>query len=198
MEVQIKTHNLKLNDATREYIEKRVGKLDKVNERITDAKFEIREEPHHNPTQKFIAQFTIATKRAVLRAEERNSDITTAVDLVTDKMARQIHRFHERRKKRDRRSAVGLGELAADQISPDLLATEAMPTEVEDDEDEDEGPVVRTKRFDVLPMDTAEAIEQMELLGHDFFVFYNPDTSRMSVLYRRQDGGFGVLEPELA
>lgn len=196
MDVQIKTHNLKLNDATREYIEKRVGKLDKVNERITDAKFELREEPHHNPTQKFVAQFTIATKRAVLRAEERNSDITTAVDLVTDKMARQIYRFHERRKKRDRRSAIGLGELAADQISPELLASEAIPSELDDEEDE--GQVVRTKRFNVLPMDTAEAIEQMELLGHDFFVFYNPDTSRMSVLYRRQDGGFGVLEPELA
>ena len=196
MDVQIKTHNLRLNDDTREYIEKRVAKLDKVNERITDAKFELREEPHHNPAQKYVAQFTIATKRAVLRAEERNSDITTVVDLVTDKMARQIRRFHDRRTKRDRRSAVGLGQLAADQIAPEMLATEA-PLEAIEDEEED-AIVVRTKRFNVLPMDTAEAIEQMELLGHDFFVFYNPDSSRMSVLYRRQDGGFGVLEPELA
>lgn len=195
MEVQIKTHNLKLNDATREYIEKRVGKLDKVNELITDAKFELREEPHHNPTQKYVAQFTIATKRAVLRAEERNSDITTVIDLATDKMARQIRRYHDRRTRRDRRSALGLGELAAEQVSPELLAT--LPAE-DGEEGEDFGMVVRTKRFDVLPMDTAEAIEQMELLGHDFFVFYNPDSSRMSVLYRRQDGGFGVLEPELA
>ncbi len=198
MEVQIKTHNLKLSDDTREYIEKRVGKLDKVNERITDAKFELRQEPHHNPTQKFVAQFTIATKRAVLRAEERNSDITTVVDLVTDKMARQIRRFHDRRKMRDRRSAIGLGQLAAEQLSPEMLATEPLPADLDGDDEDEEAVVVRTKRFNVLPMDTAEAIEQMELLGHDFFVFYNPDTSRMSVLYRRQDGGFGVLEPELA
>ncbi|MCO5175524.1 MAG: ribosome-associated translation inhibitor RaiA [Thermomicrobiales bacterium] len=195
MEIQIKTHNLKLNDDTREYIEKRVAKLDKVNERIVDAKFEIRREAHHNPTQKYIAQFTIATKQAVLRAEERNSDITAAVDLVTDKMARQIRRFHDRRTKRDRRSAVGLGQLAADQIQTD--ATVGVDPGV-DEQDSDAEMVVRTKRFDVMPMDTAEAIEQMELLGHDFFVFYNPDSSRMSVLYRRQDGGFGVLEPELA
>ncbi len=197
MEVQIKTHNLKLNDDTREYIEKRVGKLDKVNERITDAKFELRQEQHHHPTQKFVAQFTIATKRAVLRAEERSSDITTVIDLVTDKMARQIRRFHDRRTMKDRRAAVGLGELAAAQISPELLATGAASADL-DGEVEEEAQVIRTKRFNVLPMDTAEAIEQMELLGHDFFVFYNADTSRMSVLYRRQDGGFGVLEPELA
>lgn len=195
MDIQIKTHNLKLNDDTREYIEKRVAKLDKVNERIVDAKFEVRREAHHNPTQKYIAQFTIATKQAVLRAEERNSDITTAVDLVTDKMARQIRRFHDRRTKRDRRAAVGLGQLAADQPQP-IAAADADG--VLDEMDTDEELVVRTKRFDVMPMDTAEAIEQMELLGHDFFVFYNPDSSRMSVLYRRQDGGFGVLEPELA
>jgi len=196
VDIQIKTHNLKLNDDTREYIEKRVAKLDKVNERIVDAKFEVRREAHHNPTQKYIAQFTIATKQAVLRAEERNSDITTAVDLVTDKMARQIRRFHDRRKKRDRRAAVGLGQLAADQLEP--VGGIVGADEARDVEDAEIEQIVRTKRFEVLPMDTAEAIEQMELLGHDFFVFYNPDSSRMSVLYRRQDGGFGVLEPELA
>lgn len=198
MEVQVKTHNLKINDETRAYIDKRVSKLDKVNERIIDAKLELREEPHHNPTQKFVAQFTIATKRAVLRAEERNSDITTVIDLVTDKMARQIHRYHDRRMRRSRRDAIGLGQMAADQIVPELLATDPTSAEFDGEEDEAEDQVVRTKRFNVLPMDTAEAIEQMELLGHDFFVFYNPDTSRMSVLYRRQDGRFGVLEPELA
>lgn len=198
MEVQVKTHNLKINDETRAYIDKRVSKLDKVNERIIDAKLELREEPHHNPTQKFVAQFTIATKRAVLRAEERNSDITTVIDLVTDKMARQIHRYHDRRMRRSRRDAIGLGQMAADQIVPELLVTDPTSAEFDGEEDESEEQVVRTKRFNVLPMDTAEAIEQMELLGHDFFVFYNPDTSRMSVLYRRQDGRFGVLEPELA
>ncbi|HQX63543.1 MAG TPA: ribosome-associated translation inhibitor RaiA [Thermomicrobiales bacterium] len=195
MEIQVKTHNITLTDGAREYIDKRVGKLDRINERITDAKLELREEPHHNPTQRFVAQFTIATKHAILRAEERNTDITTAVDLVTDKMARQIRRFHDRRTRRDRRAAIGLGEFAADQMNPDLLLTEPA---VDGDEDEELGQIVRTKRFNILPMDTAEAIEQMELLGHTFFVFFNPDTNRMSVLYRRHDGKLGVLEPELA
>jgi putative sigma-54 modulation protein len=193
MELQIKAHNIRLSDDLREYIDKRVSKLDRVNERIIEAKFELRQEKSHNPTQRFIAQFTIATPRSILRAEEKNTDPNAAIDIVTDKMARQIKRFHERKIHRSKRSAVNLGILAADQ-SPELL-----PASFEDDEDEPtNGVIVRTKRFPVLPMDTAEAIEQIELLGHDFFVFHNHETNQFNVLYRRQDGQYGVLEPELA
>ena len=194
MDLQIKSHNIRLSDDLRDYIEKRVSKLDRVNERITEAKFELRQEKTHNPTQRFIAQFTIATPRSILRAEEKNTDPNAAIDIVTDKMSRQIKRFHERKVHRSKRSAVNLGLLAADQ-SPELL-----PASFED-EDEDGNTnrvVVRTKRFPVLPMDTAEAIEQIELLGHDFFVFHNHETNQINVLYRRQDGQYGVLEPELA
>jgi putative sigma-54 modulation protein len=84
--------------------------------------------------------------------------------------------------------------LAADQ-SPELLPADLAD---EDDEAALDGSVVRTKRFLVLPMDTAEAIEQIELLGHDFFVFHNHESNQINVLYRRRDGQYGVLEPELA
>lgn len=192
MDVTIKAHNFKLSDGLREYVEKRVAKLDRVNERITEAKFEIREQPHHTPDERYKAQFTIATRKAILRAEDRSQDPHAAIDIVTDKMARQIRRFHDRKIKRSRREAVNLGLLAADQ-SDEALAAVDLTTDETDDE-----AIVRTKRFQVLPMDTAEAIEQIELLGHDFFVFYNLDTSQMNVLYRRKGGQFGVLEPELA
>ncbi|MEX1158838.1 MAG: ribosome-associated translation inhibitor RaiA [Thermomicrobiales bacterium] len=192
MDVQIKSQNIRLSDGLREYIEKRVNKLDRVNERITEAKFEIRQEKTHNPTQRFIAQFTIATPRSILRAEEKNTDAHAAIDLVTDKMARQIKRFHERKVHRSKRDAVNLGQLAAEQ------SLELLPASFEDDEETPNGGVVRSKRFPVLPMDTAEAIEQIELLGHDFFVFHNHETNQINVLYRRRDGQYGVLEPELA
>ncbi len=192
MDLQIKSHHIRLSDDLRDYIEKRVSKLDRVNERIIEAKFELRQEKTHNPTQRFIAQFTIATPRSILRAEEKNTDPNAAIDIVTDKMSRQIKRFHERKVHRSRRSAVNLGLLAADQ-SPELL-----PASFEDEENGTDAMVVRTKRFPVLPMDTAEAIEQIELLGHDFFVFHNYETNQINVLYRRQDGQYGVLEPELA
>ncbi len=192
MDLQIKAHNIRLSDDLREYIQKRVSKLDRVNERIIEAKFELRQEKSHNPTQRFIAQFTIATPRSILRAEEKNTDPNAAVDIVTDKMSRQIKRFHERKVHRSKRSAVNLGQLAADQ------SLELLPASFEDDDEAADGVVVRTKRFPVLPMDTAEAIEQIELLGHDFFVFHNHETNQINVLYRRQDGQYGVLEPELA
>ena len=192
MDLQIKAHNIRLSDDLREYIEKRVSKLDRVNERIIEAKFELRQEKTHNPTQRFIAQFTITTPRAILRAEEKNTNPNTAIDIVTDKMSRQIKRFHERKIHRSKRSAVNLGQLAADQ-SPELL-----PASFDDQDEAADGAVVRTKRFPVLPMDTAEAIEQIELLGHDFFVFHNHETNQINLLYRRQDGQYGVLEPELA
>jgi putative sigma-54 modulation protein len=190
MELQIKTHNMKLDDDLREYIEKRVTKLDRINERIIEAKFELREETHHKPTVRYVGQFTIATARAILRAEEKNADPNTVVDLVTDKMARQIRRFHDRKVHRTKREAVNLGLLAADQ-SEELQLSDTEDTE-------ENGTIIRSKRFKVQPMDTEEAVEQMELLGHDFFVFYNLESSQMNVLYRRKDGAFGVLEPELA
>ena len=192
MDVQIKSHNMRLSDDLREYIERRVNKLDRINERITEAKFEMRQEKTHKPPQRFIAQFTIVTPRSILRAEEKNTDPNSAIDLVTDKMARQIKRYHDRKVHRSKREAVNLGLLAADQ-SPELL-----PASFDDDEEAVDGAVVRTKRFPVLPMDTAEAIEQIELLGHDFFVFHNHETNQINVLYRRRDGQYGVLEPELA
>jgi putative sigma-54 modulation protein len=191
MDVQIKAHTLKLTDELRQYIEKRVTKLDRVNERVVDAKFEIREEPHHLPPQRFVAQFTIQTRRAILRAEEKNAEVHAAVDLVTDKMARQIRRFHDRKVHRSRREAINLGMLAANQ-SEEIA-------EPEPDEDVFlNGAIVRSKRFQVQPMDTAEAIEQLELLGHDFFIYHNLDTNQMNVVYRRKDGRFGLLQPELA
>jgi len=189
MEVTVKAHNFKPTAELQDYVQRRAAKLDRVNERIVEAKLEMRLEQNRREGERYVGQFTIATRGAILRAEDRATDARAAVDLVVDKMARQIRRLHDRKIHRGRRDAVGLGEIAAAQIDGDA--------EQELDAPED-GLVVRTKRFKIQPMDTTEAVEQLELLGHDFFVYYNPDTSRMNVLYRRRDGGYGVIEPELA
>jgi len=192
MQLQIKTHSMKLDDGLREYIEKRVAKLDRIDERVTEAKFELREQAHHNPTVRYVGQFTIVTPRGILRVEEKNADPNTVVDLVTDKMARQIRRFHDRKVNRAKRASTSLGVLAADQ-SDTLGAADEVEPDIETS-----GAIIRSKRFPVLPMNSEEAAEQMELLGHDFFVFFNPESSQMNVLYRRKDGALGLLEPELA
>jgi putative sigma-54 modulation protein len=121
---------------------------------------------------------TVRSKGTLLRAEERSADMFTSIDAIVDKMYRQIVRYKGKRYGRGR----GPGELPP----MEELEEEAPPS------------IVRTKRFQVVPMDEEEAIEQMELLGHDFFVFFNVNTDGMNVLYRRKDGNYGLLEPELA
>ncbi len=188
MDVQINTKNVRLTDHLQDYIESRVGKLDRVTERTTDVKFELRSERPRSGGEQFIAQFTIATRGNLLRTEVRNHDQHAAIDQAVDKMKRQIRRYHDRKIDLSRRNAVSLGELAAEQLDvPADAGIEAA-----------DGAVVRTKRFMIQPMEPAEAVEQMELLEHDFYVFYNPNTSQMNVLYRRKDGDYGVIEPEIA
>jgi putative sigma-54 modulation protein len=135
-----------------------------------------------------IAQITIRDDRGtILRAEERSNDMFAAIDTVIDKLYRQIERYQGRRKRKWRG-----GNAAADE----LVAIE--PLSMEDEEaDEEEQTIVRYKRFALHPMSTDEAIEQMELLDHDFFVFFNIEEEAINVLYRRHGGNYGLLQPEL-
>ncbi len=207
MDVQIKAKNLRLTDSLQEYVQSRVRKLERIPERITDAKFELKSERNRTGGEQIVAQFTIATKHAILRAEEKNHDIHAAIDLAVERMARQIQRFHDKKLFHRRRQ----GRLASDVI-PETMAAEAGLTAEEAPGEqpmasngaaalEDEEPIeiaVRRKRFKIQPMNEEEAIEQMELLGHDFFVFYNVDEAQVNVAYRRRDGQYGVIQPELA
>jgi putative sigma-54 modulation protein len=135
-----------------------------------------------------VAQLTVHTRGQVLRAEERKDDIFAAVDAVLDKMQRQIERYKGKR-------ARGRGNGAsADTVAE--MTDEALLDET--DTETETTPVVRRKRFGLTPMNEAEAVEQMALLGHDnFFVFYNSDSHRVNVLYRRHDGNFGLIDPEI-
>lgn len=197
MDVQIKTKNLRLTDGLQDYIESRVRKLDRVSERVSDAKFEVRTEKNRTGGDLMVAQFTIATKNAILRTEEKNRDIHVAIDLAVEHMARQIRRFHDKKVFLRRRQR----QMAALEPPPATTLDGQAIAEVSVEEEEDELPIealVRRKRFQILPMGEDEAIEQMELLGHDFFVFFNPDDAQINVLYRRRDGGYGLIQPELA
>jgi putative sigma-54 modulation protein len=132
-----------------------------------------------------IAQLTVRSRGKVLRAEERDQDLFAAVDLVADKMQRQITRFKDRLYSRGQ---IRGSETVRVPEEPEA-AVEAVAEPV--------GSIVRTKKFRVTPMGPEEAIEQMELLGHDFFVFYNSEVNSITVLYRRRSGDYGLLQPEL-
>jgi putative sigma-54 modulation protein len=195
MDVQIKTRDLRMTDGLQEYIETRVQKLERIQEPVIDAKLELRGIKNRSGGEITVAQFTIQTKRAILRTEEKDHAPHVAVDQAIDRMARQIRRLRDKKifvpRRRSQAHANQIAQTEASEI------TETFDLLDEELEDTDLPAPVRRKRFTVLPMDEAEAIEQMELLGHDFFVFFNPDDAQINVLYRRHDGEYGVIQPEL-
>lgn len=185
--ITLNTHDMGASERLREYVDKKVGKLDRYLPSIQEARIDLTE--HRNARSakdRYVAQLTIPARGAVLRAEERSDDVFAAVDAVLDKMYRQIERY---KGKRQRGRGDGLG---AETVAPE-------PAPVDMSDEPETGVVVRRKRFALTPMNEAEAIEQMLLLGHEnFFVFYNAETNRVNVLYRRRSGGFGLIDPELA
>jgi putative sigma-54 modulation protein len=170
---------VEVTDRLREYVESKVEKLDRYLPAITEARMELSTEQTRSAEDRQVAQLTLHLKGMLLRSEERSADMFAAVDNVMDKIKRQIDRYKSKRRNRYRSAPV-----------------EIVPPAVEEEESEP-GEIVRTKRFRVTPMDPAEAIEQMELLGHSFFVFYNVDEGQINVVYGRRDGNYGLLQPEL-
>jgi putative sigma-54 modulation protein len=192
MQLIVQGKNIQVTDRLRDYVETKVNRLDRYLTTITDARMELATERTRRHGDRQVAQLTIHSRGLMLRAEERSGDIFTSVDMVMDKMKRQIDRYKSKR--RDRIRDAQAREIEVQESEIDDLLDEVM------EEDEDESPngtIVRVKRFQVSPMNPEEAIEQMELLGHDFFVFYNADDGQLNVVYRRRDGNYGLIQPEL-
>jgi putative sigma-54 modulation protein len=182
MELIIKGKGIEVTDRLQDYVEKKIGKLDRYLPSITEVWVELSTEGARAAHDRQVCQVTVRANGAILRAEERSEDMFSSIDTVLDKIYRQIARYKGKRK--NRRQGAG----------PKI---EALPLDFEE-EDEDESQIVRWKRFPMLPMHPEEAVEQMELLGHDFFVYFNGDEGQINVLYRRKDNTYGVIMPELA
>jgi putative sigma-54 modulation protein len=186
MELQITGKNLEVNESLKALVDRKIGKLAHFLPTLTEAKVELAEDKIRSARKRYTVQVTVASKGILMRAEEKSENIPTALDNVSDAMAKQIKRFKEKRYDK------GRGESAVRQ-------TGRKPVAVETDEDNSvPSDVIRVKRFRVKPMPVSEATEQMELLGHDFFLFVNSETSRFNCLYRRKEGGYGLIEAELA
>ncbi len=192
MQLVIKGRNIEVNDRLREYVEKKIGKMTKFLPDVQEIRVELAEEKSRKTSERQVVQVTMRSNGMLLRAEERNSDIYAAIDAVADKLHGQINRFKGKRRRKMERAQVA----AVEALETEYISAAMEP--VAEDEDIFEGRIVRTKRFSMLPMGEDEAIDQMELLGHDFFVFYNANSDSINVLYRRSDGNFGLLQPELA
>ncbi|UCC75915.1 MAG: ribosome-associated translation inhibitor RaiA [Anaerolineales bacterium] len=177
MQLIIKGKNMEITDSLREYVQRKLSKLGRHLPTIDEVRVELSTESVKSKDRQ-VVQVTMRSNSTILRAEERSADILAAIDAVRDKLQRQIKRYKEKPiRMRERAQA------AAERVESEL--EEVAPR------------IVRTKRFVLRPMSEEEAIEQMELVGHDFFVFYNSTADAINVLYRRRDGNYGLLQPEL-
>lgn len=185
MELIVKSRNGRLTDRQRSHIEEKLSKLTRYLDQIDKVTVELSEEQHRSEGTVYRVQATIVGQHGILlRAEDRAPDLYAAIDEVHETLQRQIQRYKDKHWRRGRLRRQG-GQF----VAPFAEANGSRAFE-----DEDQGPrIVRTKEFQIKPMFSDEAIEQMELLGHNFFVFRDAETSLVNVLYRRQDGNYGLI-----
>jgi len=180
MQLQISGKNMELSPEVRRYIERKLGKLNRYMPNIVETKVEISEEKTKSSQQHFIVQVTINSNGTLLRSQERGADLFSAINKVAAVMNRQIEHYKGKLYDKRRGSSFTRGGFSQE------LGIE-QPTQK----------VVKVKRFAIKSMSVNEAIDQMEFLGHDFFLFFNTDSEELNLLYRRKDNNYGLIEPEL-
>jgi len=184
MKLVIQGKNIDITDAIHDYVQHKIEKAVNHFENITtevDIHLSVARNPRINPNQ--IAEVTIYANGTVIRAEEKSDNLYASVDLVANKISRQLRKYKEKRQKRRTRT----GDLSmATPMVDDLVGdrTPELPTEV-----------VRTKYFPMSPMTIREALEQLQLVDHDFYMFRNGETGEINVIYERNHGGYGVIQP---
>ena len=182
--VDVQTRNMEMTDAIHDYVTNRTERLERHLQQIDDVRVELTYlKSARSANDRFNAEITVRGKNLLLRAEQRADDLHAAFDTALDKMDRQVDRYKGKhyRGRGDGRSAAE----AAEQILDDETG-ELTPL------------IAKRKKFTLYPMNEEEAIIQMRELEHDnFFVFYNAETSKINVLYRRRNGSYGLIEPEI-
>jgi putative sigma-54 modulation protein len=178
MQLVIKSKNMEVADQAEEYIRRKMAKLERHLPSMDEVTVELTEEMTKAVENRYVVQVTISSNGTLLRAEERAANVNAAVDTVVDVLKRQIERYKGKLNRKHRKGATPRKDMPMGQegIAPRIT---------------------RVKRFPVRSMLPEEAADQMELLGHNFFLFFNDSNEQLNVLYRRNDGTYGVIEPEL-
>ncbi|WP_066633639.1 ribosome hibernation-promoting factor, HPF/YfiA family [Desulfolucanica intricata] len=174
MNIHVRGRNIQVTPALKDYVDKRLSKLDKYadNYGFGDAQVIMKVEKDSHTIE-----VTVPIGGMILRGEETTGDMYSSVDLVVEKLEKQVNRYK--------------GKLTRRNKLQNDVPVDGMPG------DEQEHPkILRNKRFNIKPMPVEEAILQMNLLGHTFFVFSNAETEQVNVIYKRKDGNYGLIEPE--
>ncbi|KAB8132339.1 ribosome-associated translation inhibitor RaiA [Gracilibacillus oryzae] len=185
MKYNIRGENVEVTGAIKEYVERKIGKLERYFDTPPTSDVNVNISVYNEEQQ---IEVTIPMTNLMLRAEVHHIDLYAAIDLVVDKLERQI-RKHKTKVNRKFRQQGAPKHVFAE------LEKEAAEIRGEDIFDDEDIEIVRTKRFDLKPMDSEEAVLQMDMLGHAFFVFENSITGNTNVVYKRRDGRYGLIEP---
>jgi putative sigma-54 modulation protein len=189
MKLVIHGKNIEITDAIREYVHQKIEKAVSHFQNITnevDVHLSVARNPRINTRQ--AAEVTIYANKNVIRAEESSESLYASIDLVADKIARQLRKYKERLQNKKTQTQDENEEVVSETLTvvPDLIGdrTPELPEEV-----------VRTKYFAMPPMTVAEALEHLQMVGHDFYMFNNIESGEINVIYERNHGGYGVLQP---
>lgn len=199
MELIFTGRNGKLSERQRAHIEEKLGKLARYIDQISSMKVEISTEQQNHGEVHRIQVTLVGDHGIIVRADQSAPDLYAATDQVQDILQRQIKRYKEkywRRTRTRRKTSEPAPELAETVSFAHASVEPASTASVVGDMTDGAGHVVRIKKFAMKPMYTDEAVEQMELLGHTFFVFRDADTEHISVVYRRRDGNYGMIVPD--
>jgi putative sigma-54 modulation protein len=189
MDMVVKGRHMEVRPDIRAYAEEKVGKAAKLlNSMVMDVEVELYHERNRSIEKNQVAEATIRTKHPgpVIRAREAASDMKAAIDLLAEKLERQALKLKGKLDRKNHARGGGLSEAGAATV------------EAEDEDGEAQPVIVKTKSMELKPMDSEEAILQLELLGHDFFVFESAENAMVNVLYKRRDGDYGLIVPKEA
>jgi len=179
MKFIIRGRNIEITDALKDYTTKRLSKLEKYIDDVKEAQVALSIEGEDHKVE-----VTIPLNGLILRGEEMSDDMYSSIDMVEEKLEKQIEKYKTRLYRSNR--GAGLKKALAEEIKKELDKGKKI----------EQFKVVRSKRFALKPMDVEEAIMQMNLLGHSFFVFFNPQSEEVNVVYKRKDGNYGLIEPD--
>ncbi|MTJ13881.1 ribosome-associated translation inhibitor RaiA [Anabaena sp. UHCC 0187] len=187
MKLVIHGKNIEITDAIREYVHQKIEKAVSHFQNITnqvDVHLSVARNPRISTKQ--AAEVTIYANGSVIRAEESSESLYASIDLVADKITRQLRKYKEKRQDHQTQP-ISTNEI----VAPETVAADLIGDRIAELPEE----VVRTKYFSMPPMTLAEAQEQLQLVGHDFYMFHNAETGEINVIYERNHGGFGVIQP---
>jgi putative sigma-54 modulation protein len=183
VKTNLKARNIELDDRLRGQIERKLRRLDRITHEMAEADVELIGHASHAADSAQVAEVTLRNNGEVVRSTASGATPMAALDVVIDKLERQVVRTKERPGSVRKRHSDEIESVLSREALGTLEADEARPQ------------VVKVKRFDMQPMFEEDAITQMEELGHAFFVFLDAETEQVAILYRRTDGNYGVIQP---